>query len=144
MNGYEMCGHTRWILKLLLVLCNIKVICSWVTGPGIQKVLWWKCNTRQCALPMGTQPDIPNPFVQGSIPIDLNDIGVVQWAEIVWFLPASLMQDKEDCKSIPLIPPPPSTPPSSLQFKLQYNGLKNPVWPRKKKKGPAHLKMTLQ
>lgn len=102
-----------------------------MTGSYIQKVLWWKFNTRQCALPMGTHPDNPSPFVQGSIPIDLNDIGVVQWAEIVWFLPASLMQDKEDCKSIPLMFHPIFffPPPSSLQFRLWYNGLK------KKRKG---------
>lgn len=97
-----------------------------MTGSYIQKVLWWKFYTRQCALPMGTHPDNPSPFVQGSIPIDLNDIGVVQWAEIVWFLPASLMQDKEDCKSIPLMFHPPPPPP---QFRLWYNGLK------KKRKG---------
>lgn len=34
---------------------------------------------------------------------------------------------------------------SSLQFRLQYNGLNNPVWAQKKKKGsPTSQKMTLQ
>lgn len=136
------CADTLWLhtvntkVAWLWVLCNIKVIYSWMTVPCIQKVLWWKLNTRQCALPMGTRPDNPSPFVQGSISIDLNDIGVVQWAEIVWFLPASLMQDKEDCKSIPLMFLPVFSSPSSLQFRLQYNGLNNPVWPKKKEGSP--------
>lgn len=140
------CVDTLWLhtvntnVAWLWVLGNIKVICSWMTGPCIEKVLW--CNTRQCALPMGTHPDNPSPFVQGSIPIDLNDIGVVQWAEIVWFLPASLMQDKEDCKSIPLMFLPVFSPHLHL-FNLGYStmvsitssGLK-----QKKKKSPARLK----
>lgn len=118
------CVDTLWLhtvntnVAWLWVLGNIKVICSWMTGPCIEKVLW--CNTRQCALPMGTHPDNPSPFVQGSIPIDLNDIGVVQWAEIVWFLPASLMQDKEDCKSIPLMFLPVFSPHLHL-FNLGYS-----------------------
>lgn len=72
---------------------------------------------------MGTQPDNPSPFVQGSIPIDLNDIGSEQ--RLCDFYLRLRCKIRRIVNRFHWCPPLKYFPPlSSLQFRLWYNGFK--------------------